>query len=131
MSKKPVESALPIGPATVEGVPVVTIPLAEYAGLLEARRRFEALHPSAPPPLPRSPIDGNAEISAFIDARLGKMYIDDITQACRRQFGDRAPSRSAIHRYWQRRRQINPRGAASVLKRPQPPTKIRIIPSTP
>jgi hypothetical protein len=118
VSKKPVESALPSGPATVEGVPVVTIPLAEYAELLETRRRFEALHPSTPQPLPRSPIEVNAEISAYIDARLGKMHIHEIAEACRQQFGNRAPSKSAIHRYWQRRRQINPPGPTQALRRP-------------
>lgn len=46
-------------------------------------------------------------IRSFIDDRLGRMTLDELTDALRRQFGFRAPSRSAIGRYWQSRRRID------------------------
>jgi hypothetical protein len=107
VSKKQADSAVSFVPTSVAGIPVVTIPLAEYEDLLQLRRRIAELSPPALAPLPRSPIEVNHEISTFIDARLGKMFISEIAKACRQEFGDRAPSKSAIHRYWQRRRDVN------------------------
>lgn len=50
-----------------------------------------------------SPIESDAEVQAFLDDRLGRLTFEEIAAACRRHFGaDRAPSRSAIHRYWKR-----------------------------
>jgi hypothetical protein len=108
------KSALPLGPATVEGVEVVTIPLTEYAYLLAARRRLAELdlagrpasrrrprRPRLPAP-PKSPIDADPEICAFLAARLGKMTQKDIFAACVAEFGPRAPSKSAINRFFQR-----------------------------
>lgn len=39
-------------------------------------------------------------VRAFIDKRLPKMTLSDLAIAARREFGTRAPSRSAIARYW-------------------------------
>ncbi|PWB83106.1 MAG: hypothetical protein C3F11_08410 [Methylocystaceae bacterium] len=87
---------------------MVTIPLAEYADLLSARRRLAELEPrgrSAKRRLlarPASPIDADPEISAFLAARRGKMTQKDILAACVAEFGFRAPSKSALCRFYQR-----------------------------
>jgi hypothetical protein len=103
------ESALPLGPAKVQGVEVVTIPLSEYADLLAAHRRLAEVEPSGRPvkrrllAKPASPIDADPEISAFVAARLGKMTQKAILAACVAEFGPRrAPSKSAIGRFYQR-----------------------------
>ncbi|TDX60771.1 hypothetical protein EDE12_1187 [Methylosinus sp. sav-2] len=104
------KSALPLGPATVEGVEVVTIPLTEYADLLSARRQLAKLRPAGRRPRkprlpapPTSPIDADPEISAFLAARLGKMTQKAILATCIAEFGPRrAPTKSSIHRFYQR-----------------------------
>lgn len=50
-----------------------------------------------------SPIDRDPELASFIRPLLGKSTVQVISDLCRERFGpDRAPSKSAIHRFWQR-----------------------------
>lgn len=91
---------------TVAGVEVVTIPLADYAKLLDCQRQLAELR-AVQNGLnggfnghSRSPIDRDPEVATFIANRLGRMTFSDIREACLDRFGaDRAPSRSAIHLY--------------------------------
>lgn len=53
----------------------------------------------------RSTLHDDSELRAFVEDRLGRWKLDDIVTACRERFGAaRAPSRSALHRHWQRMR---------------------------
>ncbi len=55
--------------------------------------------------LPGQPsrIVGDPEVRAFIDARLSTMTFVELAEAARVEFGlPRAPSKSAIARYWHR-----------------------------
>jgi hypothetical protein len=96
---------------------LVTLPRAEYDALIASRERLamiEAIIAEKPeqatftvPPLPGSgpgsPIDSDPELAAFIREQMGKMKLVEIAAACRARFGaERAPSKSAIHRYWVR-----------------------------
>lgn len=62
-----------------------------------------------------SPIETDRELRAFVEDRVGRWKISHIAAACRERFGDaRAPSRSAIHRHWQRlRARSGPRAATA------------------
>ena len=91
----------------VAGVDVVTIPAAEYADLLDCRRRLAELKlvrrrfktPST------SRIDRDPEVAVFIAERLGMQYLHTIREECLKRFGaDRTPGLSTIHRYWERLR---------------------------
>lgn len=110
------------------GPSMVRITRAEYQGLLADRQRLRSFEPGlsvsvnpgsggallidrdasfAVPTNPGagsvSPIDLDADLAAFIRARLGRLTLHEIAWACYEQFGpDRAPSKSAIHRYWVR-----------------------------
>jgi hypothetical protein len=47
----------------------------------------------------------DAEVRAFVDDRLGRLTLSEISTECVAAFGkERAPSRSGIHRYWMRSR---------------------------
>lgn len=49
------------------------------------------------------------EVRAFVDARIENMTFQELTAACRERFGeDRAPHKSALHRYWQCRQAAAP-----------------------
>lgn len=41
----------------------------------------------------------NAEVLAFVNARIGTMTFSALAEECRKRFGDKAPSRSSLHRY--------------------------------
>ena len=64
--------------------------------------------PATVPPNPGhgggpSPIDLDPELSTFIRERLGRDPLYRIAALCVERFGaDRAPSKSAIHRFWMR-----------------------------
>ncbi|WP_424361803.1 hypothetical protein [Methylocystis parvus] len=101
MSEKAIESALPVGPSTVAGVPVVTIPLAEYEELLRLRKLHgnPAGQVLLPPPT-RSRIERDKEVAEFLNKNLGRMLLKEIHAACVEKFGAaRTPSKSAINRY--------------------------------
>lgn len=50
-----------------------------------------------------SPIDRDPELAAFIRPLLGREPVARIVAICAAKFGpDRTPSKSAIHRFWQR-----------------------------
>lgn len=103
------ESATGTAPkvATVGGVTVVTIPIADYEDFLECRRFRDAHRKRAAryAPAPCSPIDRDPEVAAFLAERFGKMSLEDIVKECQQQFGpERTPSRASAGRYWQRLR---------------------------
>lgn len=50
----------------------------------------------------RLKVERDPEVQAFIHGLSGSMSIQQIEDACRRQFGSRAPGRSSIQRYIQR-----------------------------
>ena len=92
----------PLGRASLRGVEVVTIPLAEYSALLADHEELARILAQRSKGLPRSPIDRDPDLKAFIQERLGKMEISEIAAACAAKFGQKAPSRSAIHRFLHR-----------------------------
>ncbi len=53
-------------------------------------------------------LDRDPEVLHFVEDRLGRMKYEDIADACREHFGDRAPSRSSIHRHHQKARKAGP-----------------------
>lgn len=75
-----------------------------------AAERWIAEGVASLPPVPPNPgaggsshIDRDPELAAFIRQHLGKTPLPEIPALCRDRFGpDRAPSKSAIHRYWKR-----------------------------
>jgi len=93
--------------ATISGVAVVTIPLTDYADLLEKRARLVKLGKADRYPVPpRSPIEVDTQVKAFFLEHLGKKRMPDLLQECRRNFGaSRTPSKTAAYRFWQRLRQ--------------------------
>ncbi|MGO2147357.1 hypothetical protein [Halomonas sp.] len=50
----------------------------------------------------RLKVERDPEVQAFIHGLSGSLSYQQIEDACRRQFGARAPGRSSIHRYIQR-----------------------------
>lgn len=46
--------------------------------------------------------DADPEVRSFLLDRFGRFKLTEIAVAARAEFGDRAPSRSAIHRFWKR-----------------------------
>lgn len=97
-------------PATISGIEVVTIPLADYAALLACKARLAELDAnllqlSAPR---KGIIDRNPEVAVFLATRFGTLPVSVVLKQCRRTFGAaRTPSRSAAYRYWQRIRNAN------------------------
>ncbi|CAI9400698.1 hypothetical protein ANOBCDAF_00541 [Pleomorphomonas sp. T1.2MG-36] len=92
--------------AIIAGVPVVTIPLADYASLLENSAKLSKLGKAERFPVPpRSPIEIDSEVKAFFVERLGKLNMIDLLRDCSSRFGaSRTPSRTAAYRFWQRLR---------------------------
>ncbi|BBF92903.1 hypothetical protein [Blastochloris tepida] len=93
--------------ATISGVPVVTIPAAEYAELLACWEQLARLRlfQEAFQPRSKASIDQDPEVAAFIASRLGKVFLREVLAECRERFGvSRTPSRSAAQRYWLRLR---------------------------
>lgn len=92
--------------AIIAGVKVVTIPLADYAELLDCRRRLAAVRDKPGHGRKRymrlSRIERDAEVRTFIDEHLalGTWPVEEIRAAIVSTFGQlRAPSRSALNRY--------------------------------
>lgn len=89
------------------GVEVVTIPAADYADLLDCRRRLAELSASrrAFERPSKSPIERDAEVATFLASRFGAATVKTIRAECAAKFGaDRTPPRSSIYRYWARLR---------------------------
>lgn len=62
--------------------------------------RTQPAGPESPSRLAQDP-----ELHDFVEDRLGRHTLDEIVAACRRRFGAaRTPSRSALHRRWQKLR---------------------------
>ncbi|MEM7426744.1 MAG: hypothetical protein AAF441_11655 [Pseudomonadota bacterium] len=93
--------------ATIGGVQVVTIPLSDYAELLEAQRELAEMRSVADlrKRRSRSPLDQDREVVAFLAERFGRMPVRCVLEQCRSVHGDkRTPSKSAAYRLWQRLR---------------------------
>ncbi|ABD87118.1 hypothetical protein [Rhodopseudomonas palustris] len=87
---------------TLAGVELVTIPVTEYAELLDCRRRLAELRAVQTrfERRCRSPIEHDSEVASFIADRLDRMTFADIRAECVARFGAaRTPSRTAIHLY--------------------------------
>lgn len=95
------KSALPLGAATVSGVAVVTIPLAEYEDLLKVCRLHGEAEATASVPLFRRPWwENDPDVADFVRSILGTMPVQDMPAAVAGRFSlDRTPSKSAIFRY--------------------------------
>jgi len=94
--------------ATIAGVEVVTIPLAEYAELLECRRRVAEIGNLRSRRLRPSPIDHDAEVAAFLKAQPPEMTVKEVLEACALRFGTkRTPSKSAAYQFYSRGRHQN------------------------
>jgi hypothetical protein len=97
----------PFRPATIAGVEVVTIPVADYAELLDCRRRLaesEVGRRAFMQPL-RSRIEGDPEVATFLAGRFGLIDVIEALRQCGARFGAaRTPSRSAAFRYRDRLR---------------------------
>lgn len=93
--------------ATIAGVAVVTIPVSDYAALLESKVRLAELGDDGPyHPLSRSPLENDVEVKAFFVERVGKATMVDLLRDCRLRFGQvRTPSKAAAYRFWARLRQ--------------------------
>jgi hypothetical protein len=92
----------------VAGVAVVTIPASEYAELVRCRALLKKKSGKLIPRRERpSRIDQDPEMAAFVRERLTvNAYNQTIAQECLEKFGkDRAPSKSAVHRFRMRERE--------------------------
>ena len=106
--------------ATLAGVELVTIPVTEYADLLDCRRRLAELTlvQEGLKGRSRSPIEDDPEVAVFLAERIGRIGIPAIRAECIGAFGaERTPSRSAIYRY-QGRARIRWKAAKSIPQRP-------------
>lgn len=56
----------------------------------------------------RGAVERQPALRAFVDARIGRMSLDELTVAARRRFGQNAISRTGLYRYIQRERQRLP-----------------------
>lgn len=88
-------SPLRLGRSKVGDLQVITIPLTDYASLLDAQKRLLALTVRK---FPRSPIDRDPILASFIRDRIGRMELTQIISDCVSEFG-KSPSRSAISRF--------------------------------
>lgn len=93
------------------GVPIVTIPLADYCELLDCQRQFHAA-------LGRNAIEDNGEstlfardpeVAVFVVSRFGIMTAREIVEAVKAEYGeDRAPLIIYVNRLWVRMRKNLP-----------------------
>ena len=90
---------------TIMGVPVVTIPLSDYAELLDCKRQIA--HSYANGSLQG---DGqlnlflrDPEVAVFVVARFGIMTAREILSEVQRNYGeDRTPLQTTVNRFWMR-----------------------------
>ncbi len=87
------------------GGALVTIPVADYAELLECRRlsaERTISHDQFSRPS-RSTIARDTEVAVFLTQRYGIMPMDRLLRECRRRFGGaRRPSRTAAYAHWKK-----------------------------
>lgn len=89
----------------ISGVEVVTIPLQDYADLLDSKRQLaeRAIRDRRVMSPRRSKIERNPEVAIFLADKFGSMSVKDALRLCLRKFGKAAtPSPSAAYRYWDR-----------------------------
>jgi hypothetical protein len=97
---------------TISGIAVVTIPVTDYAALLNCCRKLSesAARHAALNAVSKSPIERDLELASFLASRLGLATIAVIHDECLHRFGTaRTPSKSSIFRYWSRLRGRPPR----------------------
>ena len=95
----------------IAGVAVVTIPVAEYAALLDCRRKLaeSGARERAFNVVSKSPIERDPEVAAFLASRFGLATVKLIREECRALFGPaRTPTPSSTYRYWSRLRRPPP-----------------------
>jgi len=93
------------------GVPIVTIPLADYCELLDNQRRYQVA-------LDRNAIEDDGEstlfardpeVAVFVVSRFGIMTAREIVEAVKAEYGeDRAPLMISVTRFWVRMRKNLP-----------------------
>lgn len=89
----------------VSGVELVTIPLAHYAELLDCQRQLAEVRIASWrfTADPRSRVERDPEVAAFLAECLGTRLLKDAHALCRDRFGEaRTPGKSTIQRYWKR-----------------------------
>ncbi|NRF09402.1 hypothetical protein [Agrobacterium pusense] len=99
--------------AEIEGVAVVTIPLADYKSLLEVKRLYaEANRREKQFQAPRrGMIDRNPQVAVFLAENFGTKPVDTILHECEARFGAACtPSKSAAYRYWDALKDNAPEG---------------------
>lgn len=93
--------------STIGDVQVATIPMIEYADLLNCRKQVDEIRERARRyAVPsRSPIETDEEVAAFFMERFGRVPMDTILRDAQKRFGiGRTPSRTSAYAYWQRLR---------------------------
>lgn len=106
LSEGAVAGGFPV--ATFGGVEVVAIPVTLYAELLDCQRRLAEANIAhwRFTADPRSRVERDPEVAAYLAECLGRMMLKDAYTSCRERFGpDRAPGRTTIQRYWARLRE--------------------------
>lgn len=92
---------------TIKGIRLVTIPLADYADLLDCKRQLAERiisHEQVMSPK-KSKVERNPEMAVFLSQHFGLLPMGEILRRCRRQFGKaNTPSQSGAYRYWERLR---------------------------
>lgn len=91
--------------SVIDGIEVVTIPVAVYAELLDCQRRLDVGRVGRTRGALRSPITRDPAVASFLVESFGRLRLRQTHAACKERFGaDRTPSLSAIDRFWGRLR---------------------------
>lgn len=97
------ETVVELPSTVISGIEVVTIPLADYAALLDCRRKLLETELSIEQFVTgrRSVVDRNPEVAVYLAQNFGLVSMKELLRECRRKFGgSRTPSQSAAYRYW-------------------------------
>jgi len=83
------------------GEEFVIVPMREYRRLLAHKRASKGPGPASATRGvgPRSSISRNPKLSKFITERAPKMFLRELVEAVRAEFGEGSPSQSSIHRF--------------------------------
>lgn len=106
-----------LGPLpAVEALQVLNAAVAHVLNLAQAEDRERLSAPVGVPVFRSarrrgrvSTVESDSEVLAFVHALPAHYTYQQIADACRERFGDRAPSRSALHRYGQKLKYPNGR----------------------
>ena len=87
----------------IEGVELVTIPLADYLSLIACKKRMLEVESASLQLVSSSKgrIDQNPEVAIYLAQNFGMVPMVRLLKQCQKTFGkDRTPSKSAAYRYW-------------------------------